>query len=172
MILYFTRGFDFALEGQRRGEWVQDRFYEPDVPLVEIASTTVGIIGFGGIGYEIGRRAAALGARVLGLVRSHGPERVAELRAPGSEAVIGTAEPMPITYRLPVASAQVKSAILLAGLMLNLSFKPSLLRPITSPAATGWEKMALDTMSKWCITVLNMVICSLSQKRMIFFTEA
>ena len=31
-------------------------------------------------------------------------------------AVIGTAEPMPITYRLPVASAQVKSAILLAGL--------------------------------------------------------
>lgn len=31
-------------------------------------------------------------------------------------AVIGTAEPMPITYQLPVASAQVKSAILLAGL--------------------------------------------------------
>jgi 3-phosphoshikimate 1-carboxyvinyltransferase len=31
-------------------------------------------------------------------------------------AVVGTAEPMPIEYRLPVASAQVKSAILLAGL--------------------------------------------------------
>ncbi|MEQ9639932.1 MAG: 3-phosphoshikimate 1-carboxyvinyltransferase [Alphaproteobacteria bacterium] len=31
-------------------------------------------------------------------------------------AVIGAAEPMPITYRLPVASAQVKSAVLLAGL--------------------------------------------------------
>ena len=31
-------------------------------------------------------------------------------------AVIGTAEPLPITYKLPVASAQVKSAILLAGL--------------------------------------------------------
>jgi 3-phosphoshikimate 1-carboxyvinyltransferase len=31
-------------------------------------------------------------------------------------AVIGTAQPMPITYKLPVASAQVKSAILLAGL--------------------------------------------------------
>jgi 3-phosphoshikimate 1-carboxyvinyltransferase len=31
-------------------------------------------------------------------------------------AVIGTASPVPITYRLPVASAQVKSAILLAGL--------------------------------------------------------
>jgi 3-phosphoshikimate 1-carboxyvinyltransferase len=31
-------------------------------------------------------------------------------------AVIGTAEPMPITYKLPVASAQVKSAVLLAAL--------------------------------------------------------
>lgn len=31
-------------------------------------------------------------------------------------AVIGTGEPMPITYKLPVASAQVKSAILLAAL--------------------------------------------------------
>lgn len=31
-------------------------------------------------------------------------------------AVIGAAQPMPIEYRLPVASAQVKSAVLLAGL--------------------------------------------------------
>jgi 3-phosphoshikimate 1-carboxyvinyltransferase len=31
-------------------------------------------------------------------------------------AVIGTKDPLPITYKLPVASAQVKSAILLAGL--------------------------------------------------------
>jgi len=31
-------------------------------------------------------------------------------------AIIGTAEPLPITYCLPVASAQVKSAVLLAGL--------------------------------------------------------
>ena len=31
-------------------------------------------------------------------------------------SITGTGEPMPITYRLPVASAQVKSAVLLAGL--------------------------------------------------------
>ncbi len=31
-------------------------------------------------------------------------------------AVIGTADPMPVRYQLPVASAQVKSAVLLAGL--------------------------------------------------------
>lgn len=35
-------------------------------------------------------------------------------RLPG--AVVGTSNPVPITYELPVASAQVKSAILLAGL--------------------------------------------------------
>lgn len=35
-------------------------------------------------------------------------------RLPG--AVVGTSNPLPITYELPVASAQVKSAILLAGL--------------------------------------------------------
>lgn len=35
-------------------------------------------------------------------------------RLPG--AVVGTDKPLPITYELPVASAQVKSAILLAGL--------------------------------------------------------
>ncbi len=31
-------------------------------------------------------------------------------------AIAGTGEPVPVTYRLPVASAQVKSAVLLAGL--------------------------------------------------------
>jgi len=31
-------------------------------------------------------------------------------------AVVGTAEPLPLTYRVPVPSAQVKSAVLLAGL--------------------------------------------------------
>lgn len=48
---------------------------------------------------------AQMGARFE--LRSNG-------RLPG--AVIGTSNPLPITYALPVASAQVKSAILLAGL--------------------------------------------------------
>ncbi len=41
--------------------------------------------------------------------------------------VIGTDSPIPITYRLPVASAQVKSAILLAGL--NTPGKTTVLEP-------------------------------------------
>src|SRR4029450_11366632 len=44
-------------------------------------------------------------------------------------AIIGTDEMVPIEYRLPVASAQVKSAILLAGL--NTAAQP----PVTEPEA-------------------------------------
>lgn len=42
-------------------------------------------------------------------------------------AVIGAADPMPIEYRLPVASAQVKSAVLLAGL--NAPGETSVIEP-------------------------------------------
>ena len=55
-------------------------------------------------------------ARVATPLRRMGARFVAppEMRLP--LAVIGTEMPVPITYRLPVASAQVKSAILFAGL--------------------------------------------------------
>jgi 3-phosphoshikimate 1-carboxyvinyltransferase len=52
-------------------------------------------------------------AEPLGLI---GARVVSRSRGRPPLAVIGTAEPRPITYTLPVASAQVKSAILLAGL--------------------------------------------------------
>jgi phosphoglycerate dehydrogenase-like enzyme len=69
MILFFGRGLDFAVEGKRRGEWWQDPFYAPDSPLRELAGSTVGIVGLGGIGREVARRVASLGARVVALKR-------------------------------------------------------------------------------------------------------
>lgn len=69
MILYFARGLDFGVEGQRRGEWTESPFLEADSPIFELADATVGIVGFGGIGKEVARRVAALGARVIGLKR-------------------------------------------------------------------------------------------------------
>ncbi|MSR19594.1 MAG: D-2-hydroxyacid dehydrogenase [Gemmatimonadetes bacterium] len=69
MILFFGRGLDFAVEGKRRGEWWQDPFYAADSPLRELAGSTVGIVGFGGIGREVSRRVASLGARVVALKR-------------------------------------------------------------------------------------------------------
>ena len=69
MILHFSRGLDFAVEGQRRREWWKAPYYVADAPLFELADATVGIVGFGGIGKEVARRVASLGARVLALKR-------------------------------------------------------------------------------------------------------
>lgn len=52
-------------------------------------------------------------------------------------AVIGAREPVPITYELPVASAQVKSAILLAGL--NVPGRTTVIEP--SPSRDHTELM-------------------------------
>jgi phosphoglycerate dehydrogenase-like enzyme len=79
MILFFGRGLDFAVEGQRRGEWWSAPYYEPDAPLRELAGSTVGIVGYGGIGREVARRVAGLGARVIGLGRRPRPAGEDEL---------------------------------------------------------------------------------------------
>jgi 3-phosphoshikimate 1-carboxyvinyltransferase len=55
-------------------------------------------------------------ARVTDPLRLMGADFVTRSKGRPPLAVIGTANPLPITYKLPVASAQVKSAILLAGL--------------------------------------------------------
>lgn len=55
-------------------------------------------------------------ARVTDPLRLMGARFVTRSQGRPPLAVIGTAAPVPITYKLPVASAQVKSAILLAGL--------------------------------------------------------
>ena len=60
---------DYAVEGKRRSEWWQDPFYSADTPLAELAGSTIGLVGFGGIGKEIARRVASLGARVIALKR-------------------------------------------------------------------------------------------------------
>lgn len=51
--------------------------------------------------------------------------------------VIGSADPLPITYRLPMPSAQVKSAVLLAGL--NASGETTVIEP--SPTRDHSERM-------------------------------
>jgi 3-phosphoshikimate 1-carboxyvinyltransferase len=55
-------------------------------------------------------------ARVADPLKRMGAQVIARSGGRPPLAVIGTKDPLPITYKLPVASAQVKSAILLAGL--------------------------------------------------------
>lgn len=98
MLLHFTRGFDFAVRAQGSSEWDTGPFYAADAPLRELSDLTVGIVGYGGIGREIGRRLEALGSHVMGLGRSSTNARealLALLRA--SDVVVLTAPDTPET---------------------------------------------------------------------------
>jgi phosphoglycerate dehydrogenase-like enzyme len=65
MILHFARGFDFAVRAQQHVAWDLAPFEAVDSGIREVAGATLGIIGFGGIGQAVARRARALGMRVL-----------------------------------------------------------------------------------------------------------
>ncbi|MDA0328392.1 MAG: D-2-hydroxyacid dehydrogenase [Gemmatimonadetes bacterium] len=79
MLLHFCRGLDLAVQGQSRGEWSSAEYYVAGAPLSELSESTVGIVGFGGIGREIARRVASLGARVIAVRRGAPAEADAEL---------------------------------------------------------------------------------------------
>ena len=72
-VLHFLRGFDIAIEQQRRGVWNKEPFVSRGSPLREIGECRVLIVGTGGIGSETARRLSALGATCVGLRRR--PER-------------------------------------------------------------------------------------------------
>ena len=78
MMLFFGRGLDFAVANQRTAAWRADPYYRDEAPLSELSTSMVGIVGYGGIGQEVARRAASLGARVIALKRRPpGPEDAA-----------------------------------------------------------------------------------------------
>lgn len=72
MILHFFRGLDYAVAARLResGRWDTGPFYAAGTPVRELAGSTVGVVGFGGVGRAVGARCGALGARVLGVRRS------------------------------------------------------------------------------------------------------
>ncbi len=70
MILHFGRGLDFAVAAKTQGVWSKAPFYGAGAPLRELGDTVVGLVGFGGIGREIARRVAPLGARVVAVKRT------------------------------------------------------------------------------------------------------
>jgi phosphoglycerate dehydrogenase-like enzyme len=82
-VLYFLRGFDFAVDQQRQREWNKTPFVRVDSVLREMDTVRALIIGVGGLGGATAQRLAALGARCTGIRRRAG------LRAPaGFERVV------------------------------------------------------------------------------------
>lgn len=73
MLLYFARGLDVAVRAQREGRWSAEEYWAADAPVAELGASTVGVVGFGGIGKEVARRAACMGSRVLALRRRSRP---------------------------------------------------------------------------------------------------
>lgn len=82
MILHFARGIDFAARSQQRTEWGKPPFEDRTDAVREVAGTTLGIYGFGGVGRELSWRATALGMKVIATKRNDrtGPPGVELLR--------------------------------------------------------------------------------------------
>ena len=86
MILHFARGLDVAVRAQAERRWNKEPFEVADTPVRELADQTVGIVGLGGIGRAVARRAVALGMTTLATRRSgtEGPEGVEVLSGEGA----------------------------------------------------------------------------------------
>jgi phosphoglycerate dehydrogenase-like enzyme len=83
LLLALARGLSGFVRSQARREWRR-------ASVVELSGGTLGIIGLGGFGTEIARRAAGYDMTVLALdpVRTEPPPGVAELRPPTPEALL------------------------------------------------------------------------------------
>ena len=79
MMLHFARGLDHAARAQQHGEWRPDVYERRDSGVRELSDATLGIVGYGGIGREIARRARAFGMRVAALRRTPAPDDISEM---------------------------------------------------------------------------------------------
>ena len=103
LLLYFARGLDLAARAQARREWDKAPFDAADTPVRELAGSTLGILGLGGIGRAVARRGAALGMRVLATRRrpEPGPPGVEVLSGEGAlEALLERSDFLVVTAPL------------------------------------------------------------------------
>jgi len=83
MLLALARGIPRFVRAQDRREWHRS-------PIVEVTGGTLGIIGMGGFGQEMARRAAGYDMTVIAVdpVLTEAPPGVAELKKPTREALL------------------------------------------------------------------------------------
>jgi phosphoglycerate dehydrogenase-like enzyme len=73
IMLYFARGLDFAVRDQLAGRWDQTAFGTVQSPVSELSGATLGIVGYGGVGRAIARKARAFDMRTLATRRTARP---------------------------------------------------------------------------------------------------
>ena len=76
---YFIRGIDRMISAQRQGRWAKEDFTDGAIPMREFRELRLGVVGLGGIGNAVARRALALGMAVSGVRRrpeKGGPPRM------------------------------------------------------------------------------------------------
>lgn len=70
LMFCFARALDQIEASRRAGRlWDRDRIATAPTPVAELTGSIVGVVGYGGIGREVGRRAAGLGMRVWAVKR-------------------------------------------------------------------------------------------------------
>ncbi len=69
MMFYFARSFDRLPALARQAHWERDRLAKAPSPVRELTGALLGIIGYGGIGRELARRAKGLGMQVWAIKR-------------------------------------------------------------------------------------------------------
>lgn len=79
MMLHFARGLDYAARAQQCAEWRSDVYERTDSGIRELSGATLGIVGYGGIGREVARRARALDMHVAAIRRTPAQDDVAEI---------------------------------------------------------------------------------------------
>jgi phosphoglycerate dehydrogenase-like enzyme len=82
MMLVLSRHFDYFLKEQQQAHWAKEQSTTPR--LVDLDGKTVLVVGLGGIGTEVARRAHALGMRVTATRASgrNGPDYVSYVGLP------------------------------------------------------------------------------------------
>lgn len=71
-IAYFTRGLDRMVVAQREERWAKEEFADFPESMRELRDIRVGILGLGGVGNAVARRALGLGMPVAGVRRHPG----------------------------------------------------------------------------------------------------
>jgi len=177
MMFYFARALDQVEANRRAGRvWDRDRIACAPCPVGELVDSVVCVVGYGGIGREVGRQARGLGMRVWAVKRTGGenPEHVDRLFGPdaliealaGSDYVVLTVPHTAETDQLigvDELSAMKESAVLINVARGRIIDEAALIEALRSRALRGagldvfWEEPLPSTSPLWeldnvCIT--------------------